>query len=132
MSNEELLRQEAVLRGKFDSDYYLGQYPDVKRSGRDPLRHYMLHGWREGRNPTREFSTTMYLMLNEDVLRSGINPFYHYILHGVNEGRLGGNVSNLRNDHLLSRVPHRMQRHHVSTGYREGGGAICHGCSRTQ
>src|SRR5262249_42887453 len=85
VANEELLRQEAVVGGKFDRKYYLGQNPDVKSNGMDPLRHYMLHGWREGRNPTPEFSTTMYLMLNEDVLRSGINPFYHYIMHGVSE-----------------------------------------------
>ena len=105
----EFLRQESVLRDSFDSEYYLKTNPDVKESGMDPVRHYVRHGWREGRNPTSEFSTIVYLMLNEDVLRSEINPFYHYIRHGRDGERPGGQIKSLRNDYLWSRAPHRMQ-----------------------
>jgi hypothetical protein len=108
-TEQKLLREESVLRDGFDRDYYLAMYPDVKKSGQDPIRHYVRHGWREGRNPTSEFSTIMYLMLNEDVLRSGMNPFYHYIVNGREGDRPGGQVKNLRNDYLWSRTPHRLQ-----------------------
>ena len=35
----------------FDVEYYLRIYPDVRRNGGDPLRHYILCGQREGRQP---------------------------------------------------------------------------------
>lgn len=35
----------------FDADYYLKCYPDVKKSGIDPLEHYIIHGLKEGRSP---------------------------------------------------------------------------------
>ena len=37
--------------GIVDSKGYLEEYPDVELSGMDPLRHYILHGIREGREP---------------------------------------------------------------------------------
>jgi hypothetical protein len=106
MEEESRIREEPIIREKFDSEYYLATNPDVKSSGIDPVHHYMLHGWREGRNPTPDFSTIMYLIFNEDVLLNRTNPFYHHILH---QDRLGGQIKNLRNDYLWSRVPHRMQ-----------------------
>lgn len=101
--------QERVIRQQFDKDYYLASNPDVRKSGMDPVHHYAAYGWREGRNPTPDFSTVMYLMLNEDVARSGMNPFYHYVLHGQGEKRKGTQISSLQNDFLWSRAPHRMQ-----------------------
>src|SRR5439155_27055478 len=53
----------------------------------NPLEHFVLHGWKEGRNPAPWFSTRDYLQLHRDVRQSGINPFYHYIVHGRNEKR---------------------------------------------
>jgi len=37
---------------KFDGNYYLRRYPDVKKSKINPLIHYVLHGKKEGRFPT--------------------------------------------------------------------------------
>ncbi len=37
----------------FDPDFYLGTYPDIAASGRDPLTHYVQHGAVEGRWPIR-------------------------------------------------------------------------------
>lgn len=104
-----LRKVEPVIRDKFDREYYLRANPDVKRRGMDPVHHYILHGWREGRNPTPDFSTTMYLMLNADVLQKGVNPFYHYILHGRSENRPGGQIKSLQDDLMSWRTAHRMQ-----------------------
>lgn len=71
----------------FDPDFYLFSYPDVQRSGINPLVHFVRFGSLEGRNPASFFNTTYYLSQNEDVQISGLNPFIHWILHGFYEDR---------------------------------------------
>lgn len=46
-------RKIAVLRrsGLLDAEWYVSRYKDVAASGVDPLRHYVQHGAREGREP---------------------------------------------------------------------------------
>ncbi|NMC58674.1 MAG: hypothetical protein GYA51_04700 [Candidatus Methanofastidiosa archaeon] len=38
---------------KFDGNYYLKRYPDVRESKINPLVHYVLHGKKEGRLSNR-------------------------------------------------------------------------------
>ena len=71
----------------FDVKYYIFTYPDIRKIGVDPIKHYIKHGANEGRNPSAEFNTLNYLNANNDVMNSGINPLAHYILYGKNEGR---------------------------------------------
>lgn len=59
----------------FDKKWYLNMYPDVKRAGINPVRHYMQYGWREGRNPSPKFDTNGYLKRYQDC---HINPLLHY------------------------------------------------------
>jgi len=75
------------LRPYIDSAFYNATYPDVADQRVDPLVHYLLDGWREGRDPSPWFSTTSYLGLHRDVATAGINPLLHYIQHGREEGR---------------------------------------------
>ena len=35
--------------GLFDAALYQKNYPDVGNAGIDPLHHYLMHGWYEGR-----------------------------------------------------------------------------------
>lgn len=70
----------------FDT-YYLKQYPDVRRADVDPIEHYVLYGWKEGRNPTPWFYTRAYLKNNLDVAQAEVNPFVHWIKWGKNERR---------------------------------------------
>jgi len=74
--------------GLFDKDFYLASYPDVKRSGINPLKHYLLYGGFENRNPSKEFSSKFYLNRNADVRKSKMNPLLHYIKYGEKEGRM--------------------------------------------
>ena len=37
---------------EFDAAWYLQRYPDIAAAGVDPFEHYLLWGWREGRNPS--------------------------------------------------------------------------------
>lgn len=73
----------------FDPIYYLFWYPDVRAAGLDPLRHYLLVGWKEGRDPSAGFSTSGYLAANPDVATAGQNPLLHFVNVGFTEGRGG-------------------------------------------
>ncbi|MDM0008853.1 hypothetical protein QTI51_28805 [Variovorax sp. J22G73] len=71
----------------FDVDYYLTKYPDVALAKLDPYEHYCSYGWKEGRDPSSDFSTKFYLQANPDVAASKINPLEHYAANGIKEGR---------------------------------------------
>jgi glycosyltransferase involved in cell wall biosynthesis len=62
-----------------DRIWYLRTYPDVAAAGADPVEHYLRHGWREGRDPRPDFSTSGYLQANE---QARDNPLLHYLRHG--------------------------------------------------
>ena len=51
----------ALVAGEFDAAYYLATYRDIATAGMDPLHHFVVTGWREGRNPAPVFSVKDYL-----------------------------------------------------------------------
>ena len=85
-----LLQRVNVIRRSmfFDEEWYLQTNPDVRASGVDPARHYLIFGASGNRNPSLSFVGDEYLALNTDVAVAGINPLLHYELHGKREGRL--------------------------------------------
>ena len=76
-SHEELFSLEKL----FDTTYYTKMYPDVKKSGLNPLYHYLEFGWLEKRKPTAWFDTDFYQKKYLDG-KSDINPFLHYFTFG--------------------------------------------------
>ena len=72
---------------QFDPKFYLDVNPDVRSADSDPLFHFLVFGWREGRNPNPTFDTNYYLANNADVAKARINPLSHYVLNGAAEGR---------------------------------------------
>ncbi len=78
--------EAAVLRAEFDDQFYRSSYPELATVD-DPFTHYMTIGWKEGKNPSRNFDTSFYLRNETDIRESGINPFKHYVFHGKREGR---------------------------------------------
>jgi hypothetical protein len=75
------------VRAEFDAAFYLANNQDVVDSGIDPFEHFMIWGWREGRDPNRRFSIVSYLDVNPDIGAAGVNPFVHYVVTGRGEGR---------------------------------------------
>jgi hypothetical protein len=73
--------------GGFDAEYYLAHNPDVAVAGVDPLLHYNVVGWQEGRDPNAFFDTEGYLSHYADVAAAGVNPLQHYAQFGWHEGR---------------------------------------------
>jgi GT2 family glycosyltransferase/glycosyltransferase involved in cell wall biosynthesis len=84
-ASEAALRQ--VLAGLFDAQWYVARYPDVVRSGLDPLRHFVLHGALEKRDPNPWFDSAWYAARYPDVGTSAVVPLLHYLQIGAMEGR---------------------------------------------
>ena len=74
----------------FDAKYYRDTNSDLSGSATDLANHYHMHGWKEFRNPGRNFSSLGYMLTYADVAMSGVNPLLHYIEYGVSEGRVNG------------------------------------------
>jgi len=68
--------------GLFDPGYYISSYPDVQRTYKNPIMHYIKMGWTEGRNPSANFNTIYYLRENKDVRHARTNPLVHFIKFG--------------------------------------------------
>lgn len=79
--------QRALVATEFDAAFYLDANPDVGAAGTDPLEHFLMAGWREGRDPNARFSVSDYLEIYPDIALAGVNPFHHYLLAGRAEGR---------------------------------------------
>ena len=97
------LRKRAELRnnirlirksGYFDSEFYLKNNPDVKKLNLPPLKHYLLSGGFEGRNPSPFFDSKFYLDNNPDVKAAKVNPLIHFVRAGKAEGRSPKKVRN--------------------------------------
>lgn len=85
MENTEV--KEIRESNLFDSEWYLNEYPDVKKMDICPANHYLNYGWKLGRNPSDRFNTTKYFERHQDVLNAGLNPLVHFIKYGQFEGR---------------------------------------------
>ena len=79
--------EEIKKSGLFDSEWYLNEYQDVKKSQMCPATHFISIGWKLGRNPSNNFSTKKYIDYYPDVKKSNSNPLIHYIRYGQKEGR---------------------------------------------
>lgn len=83
------LEQEmSALRdsGLFESGWYLASYPDVSYAGTEPLEHFCLFGWRERRNPNRQFDAEWYIQTYGELI-GDLNPLLDYVMGGESLGR---------------------------------------------
>ena len=92
----------AIWRRNFDAHYYAAVNPDVMAAGINGALHYLLIGFREGREPSLTFSGQTYLRVNPDA--AGWNPLVHYARHGHREGRPFPSIE--RKQGLSSRARH--------------------------
>lgn len=86
-----------IVRPHFDVTYYKDNYSDIPdniTSDDQYIFHYLSQGWKEGKDPSPNFSTTDYLNLNADVRLSPVNPYKHYLANGRFEGRVGKSQRN--------------------------------------
>lgn len=83
-SNKKLIEKS----GLFDPQYYMDSNPDLKILSINPLEHFVMSGWREGRNPSARFNTKFYLRTYHEHIPEDQNPLIHYIKKGQKEGKL--------------------------------------------
>ena len=90
MSDYNLIKKSDL----FDSEYYLSQNENVRRTKMNPIKHYLKFGWKVGRNPSAEFDNNEYLNKRPDVRVAGICPLVHYIKFGKKKNESPKNFSN--------------------------------------
>ncbi|KZC00210.1 hypothetical protein AU375_03605 [Methylobacterium radiotolerans] len=120
--------QLEIMRPHFDARYYILRnnldnetprgsisldFIDSNNSSEDALKHYATVGWKDGLDPSREFSTSGYLSVYDDVRQAGLNPFYHYLTQGIKEGRDGKPQTNYRSS-ILSSIKSRLEQQRVA------------------
>lgn len=76
-----------LKKGLFDQSLYNAVNKDVTERNMNAFKHFLLYGWREGRNPSQYFDVNYYLENNKDVKDSGDDPLLHYLEYGWKEGR---------------------------------------------
>ncbi len=73
-----------LLMPHFEPDFYLRNNPDVDDAGVDPMWHYYTVGWKECRNPSRDFDSCFYRqrhLLAESKFEA-LCPLLHYATVG--------------------------------------------------
>lgn len=65
--------------GLFDKDWYIERNFDVKRNKVDPVLHYVIHGWKEMRDPSPQFCTADYLKNHPELRKTLMCPLFHKI-----------------------------------------------------
>ena len=68
----------ARIASLVDTDFYIRTNPDVREAGMDAALHYTRYGWREGRDPSPDFSTEGYLAKHPHLIGGKINPLEHF------------------------------------------------------
>jgi len=82
----ELEDLQRIVESKyFDEEYYLSQNPDVKSAGVDPAYHYYVYGWKEKRNPSRDFDTERILTEYPEISKDLINPIIYILDNNLQE-----------------------------------------------
>ena len=79
--------------GFFDEAWYLAKNPDLAKSGVDPLRHFVMDGAYELRDPGPKFSAFRYHKAYPDVTSGAVPALMHFLRNGRAEGRAAFPVS---------------------------------------
>lgn len=77
------LRKAALAllkRGLFDRNWYVENNPDVILQGKDPVLHWLIAGWREGRRPNAEQDNNWFYSLKSKTTRREHNPLITWLL----------------------------------------------------
>ncbi len=75
-----------AVSGLFDEPWYLTNNPDAAHFPGGALRHFLLHGGRELRDPNPYFDSAWYCQNRPDFDRDQSNPLVHYLERGSADG----------------------------------------------
>ncbi len=80
MSADLVQYQKSIIESSllFNSEYYVNQL-GVTPESIDPIRHFLVSGWRQGLNPSPFFDTKYYLRKNPHLLENSICPLIDFL-----------------------------------------------------
>lgn len=81
VDDEQIIRASA----RFDAEWYLIINKDIAKAGVDPIKHYVSHGAKEGREPAPWFSSNVYRRTKGGDLLPDANPFSHFLRFGCED-----------------------------------------------
>ncbi len=130
MDSKEFINR--LISQYFDESYYLATYPDIANQDEiGALEHYLLYGWKEGRNPSAAFDGWFYkerYMAGEDTVEC---PLVHYFREGASRGNYTSKhqmvTDNFDETYYLTAYPDIAKqkyitplKHYLSYGWKEG------------
>lgn len=65
-------------RNYIDEKWYQKQYTDIDFGIIDPVEHYVLFGWKEGKDASESLITSKYMEANPDCAEYDVCPLFHY------------------------------------------------------
>lgn len=74
--------------GLFDEDYYLKTNPDLYTTTANLLRHFLVIGYHQWRDPGPGFNIMYYVQTNPELRNMKVNPVIHYLTIGQKNGLL--------------------------------------------
>ena len=80
------LANEFTSSGLFNLKWYIEHNPDVILHGANPIFHWLMTGWKEGRAPNPYFDPSWYFSQLPDIKGNNINPLVHYCSIGFKQG----------------------------------------------
>lgn len=108
----------------FDINYYIRHNSDVVAAKLEPYRHFLQHGWKEGRNPNPLFDTNYYLTSLPELEDAGIDPLTHFVSVGWKEFRNPHPMFDvqfyLRTNPDVALIGVNPLVHYLEIGWREG------------
>lgn len=73
---------------KFDAEFYLKKYSDIRISNTDPYKHYKEFGMREGRWPNPYFDPTYYAARYSKSVKDIDDLFTYFLAEGFDQGHI--------------------------------------------
>lgn len=121
------------LSALFDSTWYLQRNPDVAKSGKDPLDHYLNFGWRKGRASSPWFDKPFYLRQCPEGECRDQALLCHYVEKGEKRRYLPSKPYVQGSQPLVDGVPNIMFCAHIAGDELFGGERsfldVLHACS---
>ena len=77
-----------LVAAHIDPSFYIRQWPDLAHNDADPAAHYISFGWRQGLDPSAEFSTNFYLAHHPWLSDGVISPLVHFLERGQRAGSI--------------------------------------------
>lgn len=76
-----------IIKNDFDEDYYVSEYGEQFSNILTPIHHFLSDGYKEGKNPNKEFNTLYYRNQHKKIVKNeDMNPFVYYIQNGKTKG----------------------------------------------